>query len=98
MALCIGRLGSMFLKPPLFVLVLLYVYSSIQALFLTFGEKGSEEWKIALMTVALVLKCLLFLYVTYLYQSGRLLFYFVRVRRVHENWDEEWKNFSSLLT
>jgi len=42
---------------------------------------------------ALILKCLLFLYVTWLFKSGRFLFYFVRVKTIYERANPDWKTF-----
>jgi hypothetical protein len=33
----------------------------------------------------------------WLFQSGRLLFYLVRVRRAHNQVDDEWKHFREVL-
>ncbi|HEY0546405.1 MAG TPA: hypothetical protein VGC91_13590 [Pyrinomonadaceae bacterium] len=49
------------------------------------------------MDVALILKCLLFLYVAWLFQSGRLLFYLVLVRRTYQKVETEWRVFQGVL-
>ena len=51
----------------------------------------------AIMNAALVLKCLLILYMFWLFESGRLLFYLVRVRRATTQVDSEWQNFREVL-
>jgi len=96
MALFVGRLDSKFLECPTWVLVLLYMYTAIQPLFALLGE-GHRWWTIILINAALVLKGLLYLYLTWLFQTGRLLFYFVRIRRLYDRVGTDFRDFSGLL-
>ena len=95
MALLVGRLQSKFLGPRLWLLIALYSYTAIQPLFL-YLEKN-DKWAILMINFALVLKCLLYLYTAWLLQSGDLLFYFARVRRIYRTVPVQRKAFRRLL-
>lgn len=95
MALLVGRLQSKFFGPRLWVLVALYSYTAIQPLFL-YLEKN-DIWAVVLIAFALILKCLLYLYTAWLLQSGDLLFYFARVRRIYRTVPEQRRAFRELL-
>jgi hypothetical protein len=95
MALLVGRLQSKFLGPRLWLLIALYSYTAIQPLFL-YLEKN-DIWAVVLIDFALILKCLLYLYTAWLLQSGDLLFYFARVRRIYRTVPEQRKAFRELL-
>jgi DNA-binding winged helix-turn-helix (wHTH) protein len=95
MALLVGRLQSKFLGPRLWLLIALYSYTAIQPLFL-YLEKN-DIWAVALINFALLLKCLLYLYTAWLFQSGDLLFYFARVRRIYRTVPQQRTAFRMLL-
>ena len=95
MALLVGRLQSKFLGPRLWLLIALYSYTAIQPLFL-YLEKN-DIWAVVLIDFALILKCLLYLYTAWLFQSGDLLFYFARVRRIYRTVPEQRRAFRTLL-
>ena len=95
MALLVGRLQSKFLGPRLWLLIALYSYTAIQPLFL-YLEKN-DIWAVVLIDFALSLKCLLYLYTAWLLQSGDLLFYFARVRRIYRTVPEQRRAFRELL-
>lgn len=95
MALLVGRLQSKFLGPRLWLLIVLYSYTAIQPLFL-YLEKN-DIWAVVLIDFALILKCLLYLYTAWLFQSGDLLFYFARVRRIYRTVPEQRRAFRALL-
>ncbi len=99
MALFVGRFQSKFLKSPPWLVYLLFLYTVIQALFIFYGGESPGElaWAAVVMNAALVLKCLLIVYMFWLFQSGRLLFYLVRVRRAATQVDSEWQNFREVL-
>jgi hypothetical protein len=99
MALFVGRFQSKFLKSPTWLVFTLFLYTVIQALFIFYGGASTEAQSGAaiVMNAALVLKCLLILYTFWLFQSGRLLFYLVRVRRAAKQVDSEWQNFREVL-
>jgi DNA-binding winged helix-turn-helix (wHTH) protein len=90
MALFIGRFQSRFLKSPQWLLILLYFYVAIQPLFVYFDK---AEYATIIIPIALFLKCLLILYMFWLFESRRLLFYLVRVKRTDEQVDEEYRDF-----
>lgn len=95
MALYVGRLQSKFLGPPPWLLIALYSYTAIQPLYVFFSNR--QVWPVILIDVALILKCLLFLYMAWLFQSGRLLFYLVQVRRTYQQVETEWREFRKVL-
>ena len=99
MALFIGRFQSKFLKSSKGLIAVLYLYTVIQALFIFFGDESlrGEIWAACVILAALVLKALLILYMFWLFQSGRLLFYLVRVRRAATQIDSEWQDFREVL-
>lgn len=78
MALFVGRLQSKFLRPRFWVIYLLYSYTAIQPLALYIQEHA--RWGIYILDFALFLKCLLYLFMSWLFQSGLLLFYLLRAR------------------
>lgn len=79
MALYIGRLQSRFLGPRFLIIYFLYSYTAIQPLFLYVQD--NPWWGLIILNFALFLKCLLYLYMAWLFQSGLLLFYFASVKR-----------------
>jgi DNA-binding winged helix-turn-helix (wHTH) protein len=83
MALFVARLQSKFLDPAPLLVVLLFSYTAIQPLALYI--QSSKEWAWAVLDYALVLKCLLYLYVFWLIESGDLLFYFREVKRNYDD-------------
>lgn len=99
MALFIGRFQSKFLKSSKGLIAVLYLYTVIQILFIFFGDESAraEIWAAIVIFTALVLKTLLILYIFWLFQSGRLLFYLVRVRRASTQVDIEWQDFREVL-
>jgi DNA-binding winged helix-turn-helix (wHTH) protein len=107
MALLVGRLQSKFLGPSRSLVIALYSYTAIQSLFifLVGFPKGKELFDqptelrigVLLITTALMLKCLLYLYMARLFKSGDLLFYFVKVRQTYLNVDEERDQFRKYL-
>lgn len=99
MPLFVGRFQSKFLKSPSWLVFILFLYTVIQVLFIFYGggSPGEQAGAAVVMNAALVLKCLLILYMFWLFESGRLLFYLVRVRRATTQVDSEWQNFREVL-
>jgi DNA-binding winged helix-turn-helix (wHTH) protein len=83
MALFVARLQSKFLDPAPLLVVLLFSYTAIQPLARYI--QSYKEWAWAVLDYALVLKCLLYLYVLWLLQCGDLLFYFREVKRAYDD-------------
>lgn len=83
MALFVARLQSKFLDPAPLLVVLLFSYTAIQPLALYI--QTSKQWAWVVLDYALVLKCLLYLYVLWLVQSGDLLFYFRETKRTYDD-------------
>lgn len=96
-----GRLQSKFLSRSLSLSTWFALYAVIQPLFLLIKGIGHSDLGIAvspfIMEAALILKCLLYIFVAWLFESGRLLFYFVRVKPLYEKVDSDWKDFYFLL-
>lgn len=82
-ALVIGRLDSKFIDPPTPVIFFLYLYAVIQPTWIAF--LGDEEMQAILFSVALVLKCLLFVFISWLFQSGTLFFYIDKMLDLYEH-------------
>ena len=95
MALFVGRLQSRFLGPPFWILYLLYSYTAIQPLVLYMDDY--PRWGMYILNFALFLKCLLYLYVTWLFQSGLLLFYFAKMKRADSAITPQREAFRTLL-
>lgn len=91
LALFIGRLQSKFLGLSGGLLFTLYFYVAIQPLYVFFDN---PTYTAVIIPLALFFKCLLLSYMFWLFQSGRLFYYFVRVRLDYE---KEWKDFRQVL-
>jgi hypothetical protein len=96
MALYVGRMQSKFLGPSPILLFFLYSYIAIQPLYI-YVAHFYKGWTVLILDAALILKCLLCLYMIKLFRSGRLLFYFVRVRRTYQTVEHDWAHFRKIL-
>jgi hypothetical protein len=95
LALYVGRLQSKLLGSAVWLPPLLYFYTALQPLYAHIDQ--DLQWALWLISGALALKCLLYLYVVWLFKSGRLLYYFLRIRRVYEGMEAEWKGFYTII-
>jgi hypothetical protein len=86
----VGRIQSRFLSPPTLLPLVFYLYAVIQPLYLFIPDRIGG---VVIIEAALILKCLLYLYMAWLFNSGRLLFYLVRVKSMFETVGAEWKAF-----
>jgi hypothetical protein len=103
MALFISRLDSRLLGAsrllPIIPIVL-YFYVVIQPFYpllnwtYPLGNQVPKHFDLWIMQLAFVLKSVMYIYVTELLKSERLLFYMICARRVYENVATEWRNFS----
>lgn len=95
LALFIGRIQSKFLGTSAWVPLAFFFYAAIQSLYPVIKEDShwAEDWGPTMIEAALILKCLLYLYVAWLFKSGRLLFYLVKVRTVYERVNIDWHDF-----
>jgi DNA-binding winged helix-turn-helix (wHTH) protein len=104
MALCISRfdsrlLGTSGLLP--IVPVVLYLYVVIQPFYplinRTFPNSQAlpQHFDIWIMQLAFMLKSVMYVYVTELFRTKRLLFYMIHARRVYEGVETEWSAFKS---
>lgn len=94
LAIYVGRVQTRFLGSSLWISLAFYLYAVIQPLFVFIKDFVRGE---LIIETAMILKALLYLYVAWLFQSGRLLFYFVRVRAIFERVDLDWRTFLSVL-
>lgn len=99
MALFVGRLQSKFFNPPAKLIAALYSYTAIQPLFVFFDDESNSMPFITALVIhtALILKCILFLYLFWTFETGRLLFYLVRVRLTNKEVEKEWQDFQTVL-
>jgi hypothetical protein len=95
MALVVGRLDSKFSDPPTWAVTLLYLYALIQVLWERFGQDPVVENVV--ISAALMFKCLLFLIVAWMLQSGVLFFYLDRLAYLITNVENEREKYLSTL-
>lgn len=95
MALFFGRLQSVFLKPPTWLIFVLIIYVCIQPFFFILGGDASG---LPLMSAALISKTILFTFIVYLFEKNRFLFYLIRMRKQSEKIDDEYDNFQRLVS
>jgi len=94
MALFVGAFDNEFIKPKFIYIAPLYLYMAIQAIFPTYLNHGENLAITVLICITtLVCKTILFLFVVEQIKSGRLLFYFIRIRKLHNDFDDKWKKF-----
>jgi DNA-binding winged helix-turn-helix (wHTH) protein len=93
LALFVGRVQSKFLGPSTWLPLVMYVYVGLQTFFVVIDAENHQLGVAVLIEAALVLKCILFLFVIWLFRSGRFLFYFVRVKKIYERVNPDWKAF-----
>ncbi len=82
LALLVGRFDSKYVDPPAVTIGLLYFYAVIQGAWPVF--RYEDGLMLVLTFVALVLKCLLFLFVSWLFESHVMLFYLGRMRELDQ--------------
>lgn len=92
MAFFIGMLNNKYINPSMFVIVCLYTYMAIQTLF-PFWEEGNEFIVLLSTNLAFIFKIVFYLFILWLFRSGKLLFYFVKVRALHETVEKHWNSF-----
>ena len=78
LALMIGRLGSKAIGAPIWVVALLYLYAVLQGAIISFGGVSAAEELLFLL--ALALKSVLVLFLTWVLASQRLTIYIREVR------------------
>lgn len=87
--LLVGRLDSKLLNVPKPILVVLFGYAAIQPLF-AYLDEGSAL-SLTLINYALVGKATIILVVAWLIHTKRLLFFFLKMNRIIQEIDQEWK-------
>lgn len=95
LALFLGRLESKFIFPPGGVKGLLYLYAGVQPLYaLFYREQVWEHWAtVVLWSYGLVGKTVLFLFVYWTLEKGRMLFYMAQIREVHLRVRRLWEDY-----
>jgi hypothetical protein len=94
MALFVGRLQSKFLGARALLLIFLYSYTAIQPLYFYLTINNSDDfWVVFLIDLYLFLKCLLFLYMAWIFDSTRIAFYLVQIRKKHKNIKTDWEKW-----
>jgi hypothetical protein len=93
-ALFVGRLQSKFLGTRPWLLMFLYSYTALQPLY--FYLTNNEGWNLGvvlLINLYLILKCLLYLYMAWIFESTRLSFYLVKIRESHKDIEKNWNKW-----
>ncbi len=95
MALFVGRFDSEFIKPKFIYIFIFYLYMAIQGIYPAFiGQtQATDEVRLIISITTMVCKLILFLFVLDLVKSGRLLFYFIRIRKQHDEAENKWEKF-----
>lgn len=93
-ALFAGRLDSKRIRPPRFLIGALYFYACIQSLFAFLDDP--EELGLAVFSTALLLKVAMFLLVYWVFVSGRLVYYVVRVGELMDEGERDFEEFAAL--
>jgi len=95
MAFFLGRLNNKFINPSIFIIVCLYAYMAIQTLF-PFWSGIHDDFIILLSAnLAFIFKIVLYLFMLWLFRSGRLLFYLKNERKLIQSVDKDWDKFKS---
>lgn len=93
MAFFLGRLNNKFINPSTSIIVCLYAYMAIQTLF-PFWQDSSESFIILLSAnLAFIFKIVLYLFMLWLFRSGRLLFYLKKERKLIQSVNKDWDRF-----
>ena len=110
--LFIARFENKILDIPPVILCILYVYAILQTClpFVTGGtelipgghkvaETGEylEEFKSIVLTICLVGKVTLSAVLLYVLNTGRIFYYFITLRRLHEEEERNWKSLKPLM-
>lgn len=94
MALFVGAFDNEFIKPKFVYTASLYLYMAIQAIFpIYLNYEKDLAMQVLISFTTLVCKIILFLLVAERINSGRLLFYFIRIRKLHYDFDDKWEKF-----
>lgn len=97
MSMLLGRFQSQFIRPASLLLLALYIYTAIQPLFFFIGKNNDVEKEAIILHFALLLKGILILFVFWLFHSGRLYFYLLKVRKTVNDVEREWNIFQWIL-
>lgn len=95
MAFFIGRLDSRLLRPPRWLLMMLYCYAVFQFGYGFLDIKGALNWQLGFFMAVLVLKILLAVFVNRLIGTGNLLFYLLYMQRLNHDYREKRYAFLS---
>lgn len=95
MAFFLGRLNNKFINPPIFIIVCLYAYMAIQTLFPFWSGIHDDFIVLLSANLAFIFKIVLYLFMLWIFRSGRLLFYFKNERKLMGSVKDDWENFES---
>ncbi len=95
LALLVGRFDSKYVDPPAGIIGLLYFYAAIQGAWPALS--ADSNLMVVMTFAALVLKCLLFLFVAWLFESQVIQFYLARMRLLEEGVRRDRSDFLSRL-
>ncbi len=98
MAAFFGRLTSKFINVPLWAILFLHLYAAIQPLYVFFSDffetsDYSEAIMVIVGVVAFFLKILLFLIMTWILQTGRMVFFIIEESSVNFERDDRFFGF-----
>ncbi len=91
LALLVGRLDSKYIETPTPVVAALYLYAAIQGAWPVF--RWHYELMLILTFAALVLKCLLFLLLSWLFESRIAVYYLARLRQLDAGVGDDRREF-----
>lgn len=102
LAAFVGSINSKFINTPVTFILLLYLYAAIQSLYVFFELEGTsstvpgfvQRTEILITVFAFILKTLLFLIVTWILRTGRLVFFIIEESSLNFRRD---RNFSEFL-
>lgn len=93
MAFFVGRLESRLLRPPRWLLMLLYSYAVLQFGYGFLDQPSMVHWQPAFFMAVLVLKVLLAVFVNWLIGTGNLVFYLLYMQQLNHDYREKRNTF-----
>lgn len=101
MAMLVGRLDSKYLDLDPWVLVVFYTYAAIQpswSVLALIAPSGGvhPDIELTLFVIAWAAKAVLFVVWAWLFHTGRLDFYFLRISRLDERLSADWRALTAV--
>lgn len=100
MCLLIARFESSHFESSILILVSLYTYAIVQAFYGLFSINIMGDVYLVqdvVKTLALIFKCIMYLYILWIYRSDRLLFFFYHKTTISNKPKLNWTNFLNTL-